>query len=224
MRALQRPPKKGDFMPSAPRVAIVDYDAGNLGSVRRACQEVGINGVITDDPDQIRSADKVIFPGVGSAESAVDTLHARGLFDALLDFYATGKPFLGICLGSQILLEHSEEGDKDCLGIVPGCCERFDYADRQYKVPHIGWNQIEIQRPHPLLKNVQEGDEFYFVHSYFNRPTEPHIVAMTEYGHRFCSVIAKGNLFATQFHLEKSGKKGLAILDAFRDWDGTESC
>lgn len=208
-------------MSSTARVAIVDYDAGNLGSVRRACVEVGINGVITSDPKEILSADKVIFPGVGSAASAVDTLHQRGLFQALLDFYASGKPILGICLGSQIVLEHTEEGDKDCLGIVPGCCERFDYIDRQFKVPHIGWNEIEIQKPHPMLRNVEDGDEFYFVHSYYTRPKAAYVVAMTEYGHRFCSVISRDNLFATQFHLEKSGKKGLAILDAFRDWDGT---
>lgn len=209
---------------SAARVAIVDYDAGNLGSVRRACEEVGIDGFITADPAEVLAADKVIFPGVGSAASAVGTLHQRGLFQALLDFFASGKPFLGICLGSQILLEHSEEGNQDCLGLVPGSCERFDYADRALKVPHIGWNEITIQTPHPMLKNVASGDEFYFVHSYFTRPRPEHVIATTYYGHEFCSVISRDNLFATQFHLEKSGKKGLAILDAFKDWDGDTAC
>ena len=209
---------------SAARVAIVDYDAGNLGSVRRACQEVGIDAQITMDPEVVLHADKVIFPGVGSAASAVDTLHSRGLFQALTDFFTSGKPFLGICLGSQILLEHSEEGNQDCLGLVPGGCEKFDYKDRSLKVPHIGWNEIEISQSHPMLKNVQSGDEFYFVHSYFTLPKKEHIVATTYYGHEFCSVIAKDNLFATQFHLEKSGKKGLAIPDAFRDWDGAQTC
>ena len=209
---------------SAIQVAIVDYDAGNLGSVRRACQEVGINAEITADPQEVKNADKVIFPGVGSAASAVDTLHGRGLFEALKEFFASGKPFLGICLGSQILLEHTEEGDKECLGLVPGGCERFNYTDRTLKVPHIGWNEIEITQPHPMLKNVKSGDEFYFVHSYFTRPLKEHIVATTTYGHEFCSVITRDNLFATQFHLEKSGKKGLAILDAFRDWDGDPRC
>lgn len=209
---------------SSARVAIVDYDAGNLGSVRRACQEVGINGVITSDPAEVLSADKVIFPGVGSAASAVDTLHQRGLFEALLAFYESGKPFLGICLGSQILLEHSEEGDRDCLGIVPGCCERFDYKDPTLKIPHMGWNEMDIRSEHPMLKNVKSGDEFYFVHSYYTRPKAEFVIATTYYGHEFCSVIAKDNLFATQFHLEKSGKKGLAILDAFREWNGESSC
>ena len=206
---------------SAARVAIVDYEAGNLGSVRRACQEVGIGASITSDPEAVLRADKVIFPGVGSAASAVETLHQSGLFEALTEFFASGKPFLGICLGSQILLEHTEEGDKECLGLVPGGCQRFDYADRALKVPHIGWNEIEISTPHPMLKNVSSGDEFYFVHSYYTMPKKEHVVATTYYGHEFCSVISRDNLFATQFHLEKSGKKGLAILDAFRDWEGT---
>lgn len=206
------------------RVAIVDYEAGNLGSVRRACQEVGINGVITADPSDVLSADKVIFPGVGSAASAMITLREQGLFDALVEFFKSGKPFLGICLGSQIILEYTEEGDQNCLGLVPGSCERFEYDDRTLKVPHIGWNEIDIHTAHPLLKNVESGDEFYFVHSYFTRPREPHVIATTQYGHEFCSVIARDNLFATQFHLEKSGRKGLAILDAFRDWDGEPTC
>ena len=206
---------------SAARVAIVDYEAGNLGSVRRACQEVGIEASVTADPEAVLGADKVIFPGVGSAASAVDTLHQSGLFEALTEFFKSGKPFLGICLGSQILLEHTEEGDKECLGLVPGGCQRFDYADRSLKVPHIGWNEIDISTPHPMLKNVTSGDEFYFVHSYYTMPKKEHVVATTYYGHEFCSVISRDNLFATQFHLEKSGKKGLAILDAFRDWEGT---
>ncbi len=205
----------------ATAVAIVYYDAGNLGSVRRACQEVGIDAQITADPTEVLNADKVIFPGVGSAASAVDTLHDRGLFEALKEVFIAGKPFLGICLGSQILLEHTEEGNKDCLGLVSGGCERFNYSDRTLKVPHIGWNEIEILQQHPMLKNVKSGDEFYFVHSYFTQPVKEHVVATTYYGHEFCSVIARDNLFATQFHLEKSGKKGLAILDAFREWDGS---
>ena len=206
------------------QVAIVDYDAGNLGSVKRACTEVGIDAFITSDPEQVLAADKVIFPGVGSAASAIDTLHERGLFEALRAFYQSGKPFLGICLGSQILLEYSDEGNKECLGIVSGACERFDLPDRTLKVPHMGWNEIDILRPHPLLRDIKAGDEFYFVHSYFTRPAKENIVATTEYGINFCSIIAKDNLFATQFHLEKSGRKGLAILSAFRDWDGVDPC
>ena len=207
------------------QVAIVDYDAGNLRSVQRACHKVGIDAYITADPEKLIRADKVVFPGVGSAVSAIDTLHQRGLFEALIEVFHSGKPLLGICLGSQIVLNHTEEGDKDCLSLIDGVCERFDFADRVLKIPHMGWNEVVIQRPHPLLKNVKSGDEFYFVHSYFIRPTDKDtIVAVTEYKSEFCSILAKDNLFATQFHLEKSGEKGLRILQAFGKWDGGESC
>ncbi|NQV66587.1 MAG: imidazole glycerol phosphate synthase subunit HisH, partial [SAR86 cluster bacterium] len=146
-------------------LVIVDYDAGNLRSVLRACEHVGIPACISADPQEIMAADRLIFPGVGSAESAVDTLHARGLDKAMRDFFATGKPMLGICLGSQIVLQKSEEGHRDCLGLVEGVVEKFNLADKSLKVPHIGWNEVEIVRPHPLLRSVESGDEFYFVHS-----------------------------------------------------------
>jgi glutamine amidotransferase len=207
------------------RVAIVDYDAGNLRSVQRACQAVGLDGFITASPEEVLAADKIIFPGVGSSVSAVDTLHDRGLFDVLIEAFHKGTPLLGICLGSQIVLEHTEEGDKDCLGLIDGVVERFDFADRTYKVPHIGWNEINISQPHPLLRQVEDGDEFYFVHSYFTRPTQQaNVVATTDYNINFCSILAKDNLFATQFHLEKSGRKGLSILAEFASWEGGSTC
>ncbi|MDG1203778.1 MAG: imidazole glycerol phosphate synthase subunit HisH [Pseudomonadales bacterium] len=207
------------------RVAIVDYDAGNLRSVQRACQAVGLDGFITASPEEVLAADKIIFPGVGSSVSAVDTLHDRGLFDALIEAFQKGTPLLGICLGSQIVLEHTEEGDKDCLGLIDGVVERFDFADRTYKIPHIGWNEISISQPHPLLRQVEDGDEFYFVHSYFTRPTQQaNVIATTDYNINFCSILAKDNLFATQFHLEKSGKKGLSILAEFASWEGGSAC
>ena len=207
------------------RVAIVDYDAGNLRSVQRACQAVGLDGFITASPEEVLAADKIIFPGVGSSVSAVDTLPDRGLFDALIEAFHKGTPLLGICLGSQIVLEHTEEGDKDCLGLIDGVVERFDFADRTYKVPHIGWNEINISQPHPLLRQVEDGDEFYFVHSYFTRPTQQaNVVATTDYNINFCSILAKDNLFATQFHLEKSGRKGLSILAEFASWEGGSTC
>ena len=204
-------------------LVIVDYDAGNVRSVQRACQYVGMDAEISADPAVVAAADKLIFPGVGSAESAVDTLCDRGLDEAIKSFYATGKPLLGICLGLQIVLEHTEEGDKTCLGLVEGASERFEFSDRSLKVPHIGWNELTINRPHPMLKNIQSGDEFYFVHSYFARPVNSHhMVGTTEYGDKtFCSVIASENLFATQFHLEKSGALGLKLLGAFKHWDAT---
>jgi imidazole glycerol-phosphate synthase subunit HisH len=204
-------------------VAIVDYDAGNLRSVQRACQHVGIDAVITADPEVIISADKVIFPGVGSAVSAVDTLQERGLDEALKEFYRSGKPLLGICLGLQIALEYTDEGNKDCLGLLRGACERFELADESLKVPHIGWNEVEIQRTHPMLKHVESGDEFYFVHSYFAHPEDTsEVYGVTEYGDKvFASILARDNFFATQFHLEKSGEIGLKLLAEFAHWQGS---
>ena len=202
-------------------LVIVDYDAGNLRSVLRACEHVGIEATISADPQVVMAADRLIFPGVGSAESAVDTLQQRGLDTALKAFFAAGKPMLWICLGSQVVLDYSEEGDRDCLGLVAGVVQKFDFPDRTLKIPHIGWNAVEILKPHPLLKGVESGDEFYFVHSYYTRPKDPGaIYGMTEYGLHFCSMLGRDNLFATQFHLEKSGRKGLAILAEFGQWDG----
>jgi len=199
---------------------IVDYDAGNVRSVQRACEYVGMKAEISADPDVVARADRVIFPGVGSAASAVDTLHDRGLDEALHTFRHSGRPLLGICLGLQILLQHTEEGDKPCLGMVEGACERFDFADRSFKVPHIGWNEVAFTREHPMLSQLKSGDEFYFVHSYYAKPRhEENNLGTTTYGDRtFCSVIGKENLFATQFHLEKSGKLGLKLLEAFKNW------
>lgn len=199
---------------------IVDYDAGNVRSVQRACEYVGMKAEISADPDVVANADRVIFPGVGSAVSAVDTLRARGLDEALHAFYQSGRPLLGICLGLQILLQHTEEGDKPCLGMVEGACERFDFADRSFKVPHIGWNEVAFTREHPMLSQLESGDEFYFVHSYYAKPRhEENSLGITTYGDRtFCSVIGKDNLFATQFHLEKSGRLGLKLLEAFKNW------
>ena len=199
---------------------IVDYDAGNVRSVQRACQHVGMDAEISADPEVVLAADKLIFPGVGSAVSAVDTLRARGLDEAITAYYQSGKPLLGICLGLQIVLEHTEEGNKNCLGLVEGACERFDFSDRSLKVPHIGWNEINIERSHPMLSELESGDEFYFVHSYYARPLrEENILGTTDYGDKtFCSIIGKDNLFATQFHLEKSGELGLKLLAAFKCW------
>ena len=201
-------------------VIIVDYEAGNLRSVQRACAEVGITADISADPHEVANADKVIFPGVGSAASAVDTLRIRGLDEALKEFYQSGKPLLGICLGAQIALEFTEEDKRNCLGLVAGVCKRFDFADRKLKVPHMGWNDVHIEQPHPLLKKTQNGDEFYFVHSYYVVPTDKkNIYGVTEYGMTFCSILGKENLFATQFHLEKSGRLGLNILGEFAGWN-----
>ncbi len=205
---------------------IVYYDAGNVRSVQRACQHVGLTAEISADPDVVIRADKLIFPGVGSAVSAVDTLHRRGLFEAIREFYQSGKPLLGICLGLQIALEHTEEGDKDCLGILPGACERFEFTERSTKVPHIGWNELEVVGNHPMLANCSSGDEYYFVHSYFAKPVhQENILGVTDYGDTsFCAVAGADNFFGTQFHLEKSGRTGLRLLAAFADWNGECPC
>lgn len=200
---------------------IVDYAAGNVRSVQRACQRVGMEAEISANPEVVLAADKLIFPGVGSAESAVDTLKARGLDEAIVQYYASGKPLLGICIGLQIALEHTEEGNKTCLGIVEGACERFDFTDRSIKVPHIGWNEVTPERSHPMLADIRSGDEFYFVHSYFARPLHKEdVLGTTDYGDvTFCSIIGRDNLIATQFHPEKSGEPGLKLLAAFKCWD-----
>ena len=202
-------------------IVIIDYDAGNLRSVQRACEKVGIVSEVSSDPERVLHAEKIIFPGVGSAESAVETLKKRGLDNAIVDFFRAGKPILGICLGLQILLDHTEEGDKTCLGLVSGACERFKFSDRSLKIPHIGWNDIQINFEHPVLDKIEDGDQFYFVHSYYAKLLhEKEIVSSSEYGNmKFCSVLAKDNLFATQFHLEKSGELGLKILKSFGDWN-----
>mgnify|MGYP003325366305 FL=1 len=202
-------------------VVIIDYDAGNLRSVQRACEKVGVVSEVAGDPEIVLHAEKIIFPGVGSAESAVETLKKRGLDNAIVDFFRAGKPILGICLGLQILLDHTEEGNKKCLGLVSGACERFKFSDRSLKIPHIGWNDIQINFEHPVLDKIEDGDQFYFVHSYYAKLLhEQEIVSSTEYGNmKFCSALAKDNLFATQFHLEKSGELGLKILKSFGDWN-----
>ena len=200
-------------------IVIVDYEAGNLRSVQRACNETGMDAIISARPEDVVNADRVIFPGVGSAASAVDTLRERGLDEALRTFFRSGKPLLGICLGAQIVMEYTEEDRRNCLGLLPGVCERFDFPDRTRKVPHIGWNEVEIVEPHPVLASTSSGDEFYFVHSYFVVPTnKDNIYGLTEYGDKFCSMLGQDNLFATQFHLEKSGRMGLRILKEFGQW------
>lgn len=201
-------------------VAIVDYEAGNLRSVQRACKHVDIEAYITSDPDQVVKADRVIFPGVGAATSGMETLNSSGLGDALREYFNSGKPLLGICLGAQVVLEFTQEGKKDCLGLIEGTCEKFQFTTNDLKIPHMGWNEIEIVQPHPMLAPVSSGDEFYFVHSYFARPADKeNVYCITEHGYPFCSALGKDNLFATQFHLEKSGEKGLAVLKQFANWN-----
>jgi|WetSurMetagenome_2_1015567.scaffolds.fasta_scaffold563871_2 imidazole glycerol-phosphate synthase subunit HisH len=202
-------------------ITIVDYKAGNLTSVKRALDSLGIFNRISSDPQQVRRAEKIIFPGVGHAGSAMETLQERGLGEAITSAFLAGTPILGICIGCQIILDHSEEGDTPGLGLISGKCLRFHFADASLKVPHMGWNAVTVTRPHPLLAHLKPGDEFYFVHSFYPLPAESdHIFATCEYGTSFPAAIGIRNLFAVQFHAEKSGPLGLELLENFAHWNG----
>jgi glutamine amidotransferase len=203
-------------------ITIVDYNAGNLRSVKRACDAVGIESVFTQDPDVVRRADRIIFPGVGAAASAMATVKERSLDQALGEAKGRGVPILGICIGAQIILNASEEDDTPGLGLIDGKAVRFRPDDPSIKVPHIGWNEVRVEKPHPVLAGIEPGDEFYFVHSYFPDPKDPkRIFATADHGGPFCCALGEDNLFATQFHPEKSGPLGLALLERFSRWDGT---
>ena len=191
--------------------AIVDYRAGNLTSVKLAFSALGAETVVTSEPDVVRAADRVVFPGVGAAASAMANLRALGLGEAVREAATCGKPFLGICLGMQILFDHTEEdGGVDLLGILPGKVRRFPDAPG-CKVPEIGWNDVQTGDD-PLLRS---GEEYYFVHSYYAE-LNPFTVGRTSYaGVEFTAAVRKGGLFATQFHPEKSGRVGLSLLRRF---------
>jgi glutamine amidotransferase len=202
-------------------ITIIDYNAGNIRSVLRACAEIGADARMTRDPGDVAKAEKVIFPGVGAAPSAMQYLAQTGLDTAIKDAFKAGVPVLGICLGAQIVLEKSEEGDTPCLGLVPGSTVRFRIQDKRLKIPHMGWNEVKVVRQHPLLEGIKPGDEFYFVHSYYPQPRDDKdIYAVAEYGGDFCCALGYRNLFATQFHPEKSGRLGLEMLARFARWDG----
>lgn len=205
-------------------IAIVDYRAGNLTSVRLALEHLGLPAKVTQERRDIETAERVIFPGVGAAGSAMQNLTELGLVDVLRGVIATGTPFLGICLGMQVIFEHSEEdGGVACLGLVPGEVTKFRPSEPLCKIPQMGWNTIEIQGQHPLFAGIENESEFYFVHSYYPAPSDAaYVLAETEYaGARFASVIGRGNLVATQFHPERSGRIGLKLLENFSKWDGT---
>ncbi len=205
-------------------ITIVDYKAGNLTSVRRALEVLGIPCRISSDPEEVRQAGRIIFPGVGHAGSAMEVLRARGLDLALKEAFEHGVPILGICIGCQIILSRSEEADTSGLGWIPGICLRFQPSTASLKVPHMGWNAVTVTRPHPVITHLQPGDEFYFVHSYYPQPAEPECVFATcDYGIIFPAAIGYRNLFAVQFHTEKSGPVGLKLLENFAHWNVGDS-
>jgi glutamine amidotransferase len=199
-------------------IAIIDYQMGNLRSVQKALERVGHEAIITSDAAEVASAEKVILPGVGAFEDAIAELRRRDLVGPIKDAIAADKPFLGICLGLQMLFDVSyENGSHEGLGILPGEVVRFQ-VPRELKVPHMGWNGLQFRRRPPLLEGIAEGSHFYFVHSYYVKPRDESVIATeTDYGGAFCSMIWRGNLFATQFHPEKSQGDGIRLLKNFAE-------
>jgi glutamine amidotransferase len=184
---------------------------------------LGKDSVITADYSEIIRAERIIFPGVGAAGRAMADLRKRKLDQAIVEAFDDKKPILGICLGTQVIMEMSEENDTECLGIIRGRVSKFAAGSSGMKVPHMGWNNVILKRKHPLFQGVEQGSEFYFVHSYYPVPEEPDkVLGETDYITRFASFLASGNLAAMQFHPEKSGEPGLKILANFSKWDGRD--
>ncbi|MGA2034678.1 MAG: imidazole glycerol phosphate synthase subunit HisH [Thermoguttaceae bacterium] len=197
-------------------IAIIDYGMGNLRSVQKAFEKVGHEAVVTSDAAVVAAAAKVVLPGVGAFEDAMAELRSRGLVKPVLAAIDSQKPFLGICLGLQLLFDVSyENGRHQGLGVLGGDVVRFDLP-KGYSVPHMGWNQLAVRRPAPILDGLAEGTYVYFVHSYYVAPADARVIATeTDYGKPFCSMIWRENLYATQFHPEKSQADGLRILRNF---------
>ena len=194
-------------------VTVVDYESGNLRSVSKALEKAGASPNVSGDPKHVLDADAVVLPGVGAGDAAMAALYQRQLVDPLREFVASGRPFLGGCLGLQLLMDITEAGDAECLGIIPGRAKKLP---SELKVPHMGWNEVRFTSVHPVLQDIPSKAHFYFVHSYYGDPEDQSLVAgVTDYGVQFCSVLAKENLVATQFHPEKSGSWGLKLYDNF---------
>lgn len=195
-------------------IAIIDYGMGNLRSVQKGLEKAGYSGFITGNPADVLDAPGVILPGVGAFADAMENLHQSGMIEPIKQTVAAGKPFLGICLGFQLMYEASEEGGLFTgLGIFPGKVRRLPPG---LKVPHMGWNELAIRRESPILEGIPSGSEFYFVHSYYVDPAEEDLtIATTDYGFSVCAVAGRGNTFGAQFHPEKSSDLGLRILHNF---------
>ncbi|UQZ90894.1 imidazole glycerol phosphate synthase subunit HisH [Deltaproteobacteria bacterium Smac51] len=204
-------------------IAIIDYQAGNQTSVRRALEHLGLESEITADPERLRQATGLIFPGVGAAGQAMGLLTETGLDSTIRELVTAGRPFLGVCLGCQIMLESSEENDTKTLGIISGRNVRFDPAGRDeaghpIRIPHMGWNNLRPVQETALLSGISEKDQFYFVHSYYPLPAPEYILGVTRYGVEFSSVFGREGLWAVQFHPEKSGPPGLRLLRNFHEY------
>ena len=195
------------------KVVVIDYESGNLRSVSKALERAGVQPEVTADPGALLEADAAVLPGVGAGDAAMRALRQRGLVEPLREFVASGRPFLGICLGLQLLMDSTEEGDATCLGIIPGKTRKLPEG---LKVPHMGWNGVDFKKAHPVFEDIPEDAQFYFVHSYYAEPKDEDLVAgITEYGIPFCSILVRDNLIATQFHPEKSSTLGLKIYENF---------
>ena len=211
-------------------IAVIDYGMGNLRSVSKAIEHVapGIEVRVTDDPSIVRSAERVVFPGQGAMPDCMRELRTRGLYEAVIDA-ARDKPFLGICIGLQMLFEHSEEGDTPGLSVLPGRVQRFAHAladeqGQKLKVPHMGWNVVEQRIDHPLWQGIAQNSRFYFVHSYYPKPGIRGLTAaISRYPAAFACAAARDNLFAVQFHPEKSAAAGLKLLANFATWSPAAS-
>lgn len=210
-------------------IGIVDYRAGNVTSVARALRFLDEPCEVTDRPEVLDRASRIVFPGVGAAGEAMANLRRTGLDACLKKWVREGKPVLGICLGTQVILSESEEdGATPCLGIVPGVVKRFPEGlhedGHRLKIPHMGWNAVEFRGGHPVFSGLPPATEFYFVHSYYPVPADDRlVVGRTRYGVRFCAALAQRNLVAVQFHPEKSGRPGLQILANFCRWGGGDA-
>ena len=201
-----------------PTIAIVDYQAGNLRSVQKALERFGADAVVTSDPKTIEAAHGVVFPGQGASDPSMCALRDRALIDPIREYIQSGRPFMGVCLGLQLLLDASDEGVERGLGVIPGRVKRLPGG---LKVPHMGWNQVRFRADHPVLGGVPDASHFYFVHSYAADPADESVVAgTTRYGVEFCSVAARDNWIAFQFHPEKSGAIGLRLYQNFVELAG----
>ena len=193
---------------------VVDYKAGNLKSIENALKNLNADFIISDDPEKLKNCDKLIFPGVGEASSAMQNLKKYGLDQLLKEYAKKGNPLLGICLGTQIILSWSEEGNTECLNIIDGKVRIFDKT-MGLKIPQIGWNTVHYEKPHYLFKDIPNYSSFYFVHSYYPNVEKEFIIGESKYGISFPSAISRDNICALQFHPEKSGRHGLKLMNNF---------
>ena len=195
------------------KVVVIDYESGNLRSVSRALERAGVSPRVSSDPDELMDADAAVLPGVGAGDAAMKALDQRGLVEPLREYVTSGKPFLAVCVGLQLLMDSTAEGDVECLGIIPGRTRKLPPG---LKIPHMGWNEVSFTRCHPVFAGITEKAYFYFVHSYYADPVDDDLVAgVTDHGISFCSAVARDNLVGTQFHPEKSGIQGLMVYENF---------